>query len=316
MILSIIIPIYNVEHYLEKNLKQIFKQIDKIDEVILINDGSSDKSLEICRKYEEMYPFNIKLINKKNEGVAISRNLGLNIATGDYIIWIDGDDWIDDNYITCIKNTIMNTKADIILFDYYKVLEGKFFIVEYDKKSGYINKNKLMKEIAQDAFFSFLWRTVAKREIYINIKFPEKVQMMEDFSIYHILFNNAEKFFYIHKPLYYYKINNTSLSHTKEQDIFSRYECSLKRERFFRKYYVDINEKYRIVPVLINACAVSEFRDMSNEEIGNIYILIKKYIIFLLTRKYINNKKKFQLVMCLISPKLLSKIRKIYKLFK
>ena len=91
--ISIIIPIYNVERYLEECLESVVNQSDSFDEVLLINDGSTDNSLLICERYTSLYN-NIKLINKINEGPSIARNIGMQYASGDYIMFLDSDDFL------------------------------------------------------------------------------------------------------------------------------------------------------------------------------------------------------------------------------
>lgn len=312
MKLSIIIPIYNVEKYLDKCLNSVLKQIEKEDEVILINDGSTDNSFNICKNIKEIYmKNNIVLINKKNEGVAIARNIGLKKATGDYIFWIDSDDWLDDNCIKCIKDTIEKTNSDIILFDFYNVNKKNINPCFIFEKSKILSKKEILIEVAQDSFRSLLWRTVVKRDIYENIHFPEGVQMMEDFSIYHLLFHKAKTFYYIRKPLYYYRLVNNSLSQ-KKKDVMLIYNISLQREEFFRKNYPEIEEKYRLVPVLSASCAVLEIQNLNKEIYGNPRKLIKRYLYFLITRKYLGINKKIQFVLILFSKRLLKKIREKY----
>ncbi|WP_302048290.1 glycosyltransferase family 2 protein [Megamonas funiformis] len=312
MKLSIIIPIYNVEKFLNKCLISVLKQIEKEDELILINDGSTDNSFNICKNIKEKYKKNnILLINKKNEGVSVARNIGLKIATGDYIFWIDSDDWLNDNCIKLIKNTIEKTKSDIILFDFYNVSKKNIKLTFIFEKSKMLTKKDILIDIAQDRFRSFLWRTVVKRKIYEDIYFPEGVQMMEDFSIYHILFHKANTFFYIKKPLYYYRLVNNSLSQ-KKKNIELIYNISLQREEFFRKNYPEIDEKYRLVPVLSASCAILETYKIKNEKYGDPKKLIRKYLIFLLTRSYIGINKKIQFMLVLISKNILKLVRIFY----
>lgn len=316
MKLSIIIPIYNADIYLENCLKNIVKQINNNDEIILINDGSTDSSLDICNRYKSIYK-NIKVIDKKNEGVSIARNVGLDLAIGDYIVWIDSDDWVNDNYIFLVKKYLKETEVDILIFDYYEVRKVKdnyqYKYKKYKEYGGFIAKDMIMVDIAQDAFSSLLWRTVVKKEIYKNISFPVGKQMMEDFSIYHMLFDKAKTFFYLKKPLYYYRVLNNSLSHKNLQDVYSMYNISIEREIFIKEKYPNIDEKYRMIPVFINACLLVGKGYLSKEKEKNIYMKMKKNIFFILSRSYINKKKKFQMMVYIISPKLLYVIRRLVK---
>lgn len=312
MKLSIIIPIYNVEKFLNKCLSSVLKQIEKDDELILVNDGSTDNSFNICKNIKEVYKKNnIILINKKNEGVAIARNTGLKKATGEYIFWIDSDDWLDDNCIKFVKNAIEKTKSDIILFDFYNVNKESIKPCYIFEKSKRLNKKDILIDVAQDSFSSFLWRTVVRREIYEEIYFPEGIQMMEDFSIYHLLFHKAKTFYYIREPLYYYRLSNNSLS-KKKKDIVSIYNISLQREEFFRRNYPEIKEKYRLVPVLSASCLGDDFSALNKKININPQMLIRKNIFFLLTRNYLGVNKKIQFILMCISNNLLKKVRKIY----
>lgn len=309
MRLTIIVAIYNAENYLEQCLESLLKQVSVNDEIILINDGSIDNSLEICKKYKKrFFECNIIIVNKKNEGISVTRNYGLNISNGDYILWIDADDWINENYIFEIKENILRTKADIILFDYYNINKNKKKIINYKSRSGYIDKITIMKDIAQDKFASTLWRVVIKKKIYDKIKFPD-TKTMEDYAIYHELFYYADSCFYIHKPLYFYRVLETSLSHRKEQNIVKKYEIIEKRKNFFKENYPFFNEIYYNLPILINIGAFSQKKLISGECINNIRWLILKNIKFLLSREYLNLNKKIQMVIYMISPKLLIIIR-------
>jgi glycosyltransferase involved in cell wall biosynthesis len=309
MKISIIIPIYNVEKFLNKCLKSVLEQIEQEDEVILINDGSTDNSFNICKSIKKMYENNnIILINKKNEGVAIARNIGLEKATGDYIFWIDSDDWLDENCIKFVKNAIEKTKADIILFDFYNVIEKDIKPCFIFEKSKMLSKREVLIDVAQDSFRSLLWRTVVRRELYEDIYFPEGVQMMEDFSIYHLLFHKAKTFFYIRKPLYYYRIINNSLSQ-KKKDGLSIYNISLRRNEFFRINYPEMKEKYRIVPLLSASCLDIDLKLINI----NPQFYIRKYLFFLITRKYFSLNKKIQFILMSISTILLKEIRSFYE---
>lgn len=309
MKISIIIPIYNVEKFLNKCLKSVLEQIEQEDEVILINDGSTDNSFNICKSIKKMYENNnIILINKKNEGVAIARNIGLEKATGDYIFWIDSDDWLDENCIKFVKDAIEKTKADIILFDFYNVIEKDIKPCFIFEKSKMLSKREVLIDVAQDSFRSLLWRTVVRRELYEDIYFPEGVQMMEDFSIYHLLFHKAKTFFYIRKPLYYYRIINNSLSQ-KKKDGLSIYNISLRRNEFFRINYPEMKEKYRIVPLLSASCLDIDLKLINI----NPQFYIRKYLFFLITRKYFSLNKKIQFILMSISTILLKEIRSFYE---
>ena len=127
---SIIIPIYNVEEYLSQCLDSIVNQTYSNLEVILINDGSTDNCLEICNKYINKY--NWKLINKKNGGLSSARNAGLKEFTGDYVYFIDSDDWIKEDMIEVLVSLLENKKADIVECGIYWVYDNEIKIDNSD----------------------------------------------------------------------------------------------------------------------------------------------------------------------------------------
>ena len=120
---SVIIPIYNAEKSIGKCLDSIVSQLGENDELILINDGSRDKSLDIITEFEKRYSF-IKVISKCNEGVAKTRNLGIDVAEGEYLLFIDNDDYIDANYIDTYYNAIINGEYDCVIGGYRRVSES------------------------------------------------------------------------------------------------------------------------------------------------------------------------------------------------
>ena len=209
----------------------------------------------------------------------------------------------------------METRAGTVItiqFDFYNVNKESIKPCYIFEKSKRLNKKDILIDVAQDSFSSFLWRTVVRREIYEEIYFPEGIQMMEDFSIYHLLFHKAKTFYYIREPLYYYRLSNNSLS-KKKKDIVSIYNISLQREEFFRRNYPEIKEKYRLVPVLSASCLGLDSFVLNKKSDINPQILIRKNIFFLLTRNYLNLNKKIQFILMSMSINLLKKIRMLYE---
>ena len=139
---SIIVPIFNLEKYLNKCLHSLATQTYTNIEIICVNDGSTDNSLGILKKYAEQ-DNRIKIIDKNNEGVSISRNEGIKIATGDYILFVDGDDWLDERACEILNNNISNNNYDLIYFNYNI----------YTKK--FIRKIKMVNNISKDNYLNY-----------------------------------------------------------------------------------------------------------------------------------------------------------------
>ena len=209
---SIIVPIYNAEKYLDKLLEKIMKQINEKIEIILINDGSSDMSEEICINYEKLLKKNIKYLSQNNKGVSEARNAGIKLATGKYITFIDSDDMISLKYIDIICN-LCNSNADIIEFGYFYGSE----------KKGYkIRKNNLPEGVVtyQD-YFKYLimqksneiWNKLFKREIIVEneIFFNSNMMYGEDLLFTLDVMKFSKIIVLNHEPIYYYLKNENGI---------------------------------------------------------------------------------------------------------
>lgn len=176
---SIIIPMYNSEKYIERCIDSILSQTYKDFEIIIINDGSTDNSLKICEKYRDD---RLKIFSKKNEGVGAARNYGLDIADGDYILFIDSDDCIDEDYLLRLieSNNIYN--ADLIESGARVHLENDHCIYPYQKDSQitvFDNKEYIKNFLLFKTNIS-VWGKLYKKELIGNTRF-KKMNINEDF---------------------------------------------------------------------------------------------------------------------------------------
>lgn len=205
--ISIIIPIYNVEKYIEKCLESIKEQTYKNLEIILINDGSTDESEKICKeiiKNDERFI----LISTANYGVSHARNIGLNRVTGNYVIFIDSDDWIEKNMIEELYNKIQEANYDMAICDYY-INDGENQI-EHNELSNdkIITKKEIMYEhlYASNLFGGYLWNKLIRKCIINKIIFDERIKIEEDVVFLGNIFENTHKIVYVpQKKLYHYR---------------------------------------------------------------------------------------------------------------
>lgn len=212
-LVSIIVPIYNVENYLEKCLYSIQKQTYKNIEVIMINDGSPDNSREICLKFlaDKRY----RLVEKDNGGLASARNAGLEVAKGVYIACVDSDDWIEDTMIEVLVNNLVASDSDMSVCS-YNICNGESVkrkrigdieeIVEIDQDKA------LEYTILPKRFYGFSWNRLYKTTIVGKQRYNEKILKGEDtpFSIEYIL--KCKKIVYQDIPLYNYRQDTVSIS--------------------------------------------------------------------------------------------------------
>ena len=200
--ISVIIPIYNVEEYLDKCIKSIINQSYRNLEIILVNDGSTDNSLSICNRYKKN-DNRIILINKKNGGLSSARNAGMEVATGQYISFIDGDDYIDLDMYESIYKIIELKKPDIVevgvnyiykdRVDYMK--ERELTVNNIKALEYFLNRNEIFKAMACNKVY--------KKEVLKKIKFKEGYIHEDAFFTYKV-FLNAKKISHLGLSKYNY----------------------------------------------------------------------------------------------------------------
>lgn len=202
--LSIIIPIYNVEKYLPQCIESCVNQTLKDIEIILINDGSTDNSLDICKKYTKE-DSRIKLISKENEGVSVARNQGINVAVGEYIQFVDADDWLEQDCCKLAYDMTQMHSADIVYFGFYSVENGK----KYTKNLEMLEKLKTgtVDKIALKSHLYTIWDRIYKKD-FLNkhgIRFVNMLKTAEDgiFNFYCSCFNPVKS--YLPEALYNYR---------------------------------------------------------------------------------------------------------------
>ena len=216
---SVIVPIYNTEKYLSRCIESLINQSEKDIEIILLNDGSTDKSEEVINSYKDK---RIKYIKKENTGIGSTRNLGINKSKGEYLMFIDSDDYIDLKCVEKMYNYAIKNKSDLVISDFYKDYGNKLEEIKIQKFNGsslkenpkiinYINLgpcNKLYKkEILKDTYFEE------------NLKYEDAPFVIKALK-------NAHKITKINECLSYYVIHNNSQTTIRDKKIFDILEIS------------------------------------------------------------------------------------------
>ena len=202
--ISVIVPVYNVEKYLPKCIESIMNQTYQDLEIILVNDGSSDNSNRICVRYAKIDK-RIKVVNKENGGVSSARNLGLDIANGEYISFIDSDDYIELNMYEKMIDIALKKDIDIVSCNYNHLkndgIKVPFFSLDKDE---YIeDKNILFEKIFQYKNYDLiLFNKLYKRYIWKDLRFPLNINLAEDLMVLYPTINIAHKFYCLKDSLY------------------------------------------------------------------------------------------------------------------
>ena len=227
-LISIVIPIYNVENYLRQCLDSIVAQTYQNFECLLINDGSPDHSADICREYVSK-DSRFRYFEKENGGVSSARNLGIEHSKGEYITFIDSDDWVDSDYLEVLYTTLLEEGADIAVSTYKKfnIKDNCFYFHifqrGYDKKTftGQELIDNLQALSSFDHSYSSTWGKLVKSVRVETIRFNEETTLGEDMEFWYKLFLISDKIVYVNKDTYIYRTSNDEYKHFELEKIRS-----------------------------------------------------------------------------------------------
>lgn len=215
---SIIVAVYNIQDYIEECIFSLLNQTYENIEIILIDDGSTDNSSEVCDEYERKF-LNIKVVHKKNEGLSAARNRGISEATGEYIVFVDGDDWLEKSAIKTLVWLIEENQADVssIIRNGHQFSSGEVIIGD---------GRRMLLHMLNTTCFE-VWGKLYKKELFDNIRFPEG-KICEDLYILPDIILISKKIVVYHKGLYHYRIREGSItSMMRKSDFYELVECCL-----------------------------------------------------------------------------------------
>ncbi|AJD92699.1 hypothetical protein JMA_33820 [Jeotgalibacillus malaysiensis] len=227
--ISVIIPIYNREKYLSECLTSVINQSYSNLEIILVDDGSTDQSLEIIQRFSKQDD-RIKYYTQNNQGVASARNSGLKMVTGDFITFVDSDDWVVNNMYEKLMGIQVESDADIVVCNMTSKIE---------KLNGYNSTNymtygkiKAVKSLYTESRFNFcLMNKLFKKHIFNHIKFPEN-RDYEDAAVMYKLLLNADTIVHFDTFLYFYRTENESITRSgfssKRIDVLINYDETIE----------------------------------------------------------------------------------------
>ncbi|MEY2192745.1 glycosyltransferase [Neobacillus sp. BF23-41] len=265
-VISIIVPVYNVEKYLSKCLNSILNQSFSEFELILVNDGSLDNCGEICEEYSK-FDERIKVIHKKNGGLSSARNTGINIALGKYIVFIDPDDQICEDYFTKLYSIAEQNQCDAVISGYKTVPTNKVIYPNFKLNTVLTGKELILSSpnIHSNNDLCFVWRNIYKLKLIKekNIRFNEQVFIGEDVIFNLEYFLESKRVYVMPESLYLYTVDNLE---------------SLMRAAYKPKLESSLVLQYKIRKQLSKKFGLLKYnhykRDMANYYINNILRLI------------------------------------------
>lgn len=240
---SVIVPVYNVEKYLPTCLDSLVQQTLKEIEIIVVNDGSTDNSLSIMQQYAKKYPDKIKIYSKENGGLSDARNYGIDYATGDYIAFLDSDDYVDRSMYETLYQKAVQTKADMVECDFYWVYPQEKRV---DSRKKYRNEKDMIMRARVVA-----WNKLYNRHFFnhTNLRFTKGVRY-EDVDFFYRMIPYLQKIEYVKQPFIFYIQRDNSISNQqseKNADIFKVLENILQdyRQRgIYETYHLELEYMY------------------------------------------------------------------------
>ena len=214
-LVSIIIPVYNLADYLPQCLDSVQGQSYENIQVLLVNDGSTDASLAICREYARR-DSRFQLIDKANSGVSDSRNQALDRAEGKYIQFLDGDDWLTPDATETLVHAAESTGADLVLAHFYRVADERMAPRGHIKKERVLTRQEFAEEMMKapaNYYYGVLWNKLYRRSIIDSrrLRFDSQVNWCEDFLFNLEYIERVRLVSAVPKPIYYYRKRENSL---------------------------------------------------------------------------------------------------------
>lgn len=276
-LISVIVPAYNIVDYLPRCLDSIINQTYTNLEIIVISDGSTDGTNDVIKKYAEIDK-RIVPVYKANSGVSDTRNKGLEIAKGDFIGFVDGDDYIEPNMYEILLNNLLEKDVDISHCGYQMVFPSRVdFYYNTGKKVLQDNQKGVRDLIVGDYIEPSLCNKLYKKEILVNVKLSKGIKNNEDVLFNFYAFVNSESSFYEDKPLYHYILRKGSATTTKNSINQLTDPIKVKKE-IFEYSCANLNKEIQSVAYTgyFNV-VVSKYRAVSGCKLPDIKKVVKNY---------------------------------------
>ena len=312
-LVTIIVPVFNVEKYLEKSIKSIISQTYKKLEIILVDDGSTDLSGKICDMFSKKDK-RVKTFHKTNGGLSDARNFGLDLSNGEYICFVDSDDTIQPNMIFNMLSIIESTNSDVCVCEFNYGLKNNY---NANKKNKFkiLNSNQSLIQMCnlKSKFEPNVCNKMFKKDFFEKIRFP-KGKLFEDMIVTTKILSQSKKIVYLHNKLYNYNKREDSITTSFSLKEMDHINMTIETLKYIKENRIEL-EKYFIVLLCINYLSVFNKMIFSNKVDMNYYNesreYIKKNFNILIKINSISTIKKIQMIIYVYCIDLYIKILKI-----
>lgn len=309
-LISVIVPVYNAEKYIKKCIESIISQTYQNMELILINDGSKDLSLQICEEFAKKDQ-RIKVYDRANGGASAARNTGLTKARGDYIVFVDSDDFVTSTYLENLYLAAKIGNYDIVQCNLEEVNNTKLSInnVTFDKM--HVQEISKKQALNDRVYKVTIWGKIYSSFLFDDFKFREG-EIYEDDASYYIFVDKAKKIAVLNETLYYYYMSENSVMRNDKKDISNAFiEIYEERIQYFKeKDEVELldgtYDRFCLVLMLNISASFQHKNNLKDRE--KWIALFKQYYSLIKKSKFISKKDKAMFLLFRVSPKIAGKI--------
>lgn len=238
ILISIIVPVYRVEPFIDRCIKSLTAQTYKNIEIILVDDGSPDKCGDICDKYAQE-DSRIIVVHKKNGGLSSARNTGLDIFKGEYVMFVDSDDWVEPNFCETALQLALNNNVDCVAFGYYEYQHNKNRISFHTCRPRIIDAEEAIIHLIRidEILFNLAWNKIYHKRLFDNLRYPVG-RLYEDQGTTYLAIIRAERIYISEIVLYNYDRRDDSITGSKNYPRFinDKFDSWSERLEFFKNY--------------------------------------------------------------------------------
>lgn len=312
-LISIIMSVYNVESYLERSLNSVLNQTYKNWELLIVNDGSTDRSKEICLAYAEKDK-RIVYLEQENQGISVTRNLALKHCKGKYICYVDADDWAEPDFLQELYNAIKDHDSEIAICGFYSFDDKciKTYSFPFDKQL--LTCSEFRSKLIKNEIQSFMWNKIFDKNIFNGVEFIPGVSF-QDMSFFDEILPKLRKDVpVINKPLYYYNQRTTSAVHIRKLKRELDYFRALK-SRYELDYITKEEKAYCLKYLLIGFYYFYQIKDFNQDVVDNCKNYIKQApnYLFAKAKKLLTKKELVRFSLAFYCPIVYRTLFNIYR---
>lgn len=301
-----IVPVYQVEKYIAQCIESVLHQTFQDFELILVDDGSTDRSGRICDRYAEK-DSRILVLHTENKGAAAARNTGMDRATGRYVTFLDGDDYVDEKMLERLHEVIEDSAYDMVTCDFLNILPDEKNNFTVGLTEGTVTGREVLEHLKNQknyGVWTVVWNKIYKREVVKEIRFPEG-KYFEDEFFSNQLYLNSGRIHMIPDVLCYHRVLASSTMNTqKEENYLDLLDAWRERLEIYLKYDYSADETYKVLIYLLDPftrCVRAEFGSSEKQRVKQ----TKKFIRWIsgqLFQKKLSVVKKCSLILIRLCP--------------